>query len=261
MADYCTINTQCSADGDSTTTSAPDTTVIVSTAADVSTTPLDCDADVNFYRTDCYEVPAGDGCSLLLSMEVDICILDLRWDREQLFKEMKLPIVLLLAANQIDFCEDVDALSVESFDFIFADEDTQNSAFSAIKTCPNVDSACDRSKRIGDRFPITVVLEIGLYCGSCADTRSLAQSIYDLIMDGTFAGGFVDDCLDTTQQDDEECKAGFGGVEVESATVEYRNADGEVEGGVITIVDQSGAMEISFTFLWMGLAYFMFLFQ
>jgi len=255
MADYCTVNTQCTADSDTTTNAPMSSTTVVE---DVSTTELDCDADVNFYRTDCYEVPAGDGCSLLLTMEVDICILDLRWDREKLFNEMKLPVVLLLAANQIDFCEDVDQLSIESFDFIFADEQTQSDAFSTISACPNVVSACDRSKRIGNRFPITVLLEIGLYCGTCADTKSLAQSMFDIISDGTFASGFVDDCIDKTRNDDKKCNAGFGGVDVESATVEYRNADGEVEGGVITIVNSSGATE-RFGFLWMFFAFIMFL--
>merc|ERR1719361_2616490 len=257
MTDFCTVNSQCSDDSATTTTEAAETT---STEA-ATTVTLDCNDDDNFWRTDCIDTPNGDGCSLLLSLEVDICILDLRWERDLLFKEMKLPIILLMAANEIDFCSDISDLSIESFNFEWADSSTEMMAVGAFNTCPNVDTQCDRSKRGGLRFPITISVEIGLYCGTCADTKEMGKSIYSLMNDGSFAPEFIAECLSTTAGDDEYCDVGFGGVEIESATVAYRNADGEVEGGVINIVgDKSSAhaMKMVTTFWMVVLALFCF---
>merc|ERR1719204_1547080 len=199
------------------------------TDTDTDVVIYDCDQDNSYLRFDCPD-EEGTGCSVHVELALDVCLLNFKFSRDQVYKLIRRPFKYVIEeslTDYIDFCDESD-IKIEVYAVAFKDDAAEQCG----KRQPVMPEDClDAIDVCGDdrgELGITVNVEVGFYCGECTRLEAMYTALLALVNQGTFDTAFVEETLGLSLNEDGVCRDGFGGAEIDSLTMYMADESGEV---------------------------------
>jgi len=212
---------------DSTTTAPPTGDSSQTTAPHNTETTALCD-DPSVDIVQCPE-ESQDGCSLTLSLEVDVCILNTDLIRNNIYEYFK--------HSTHGIVKSVNGWESKCVDAQFAvtnwelPRDKNGNTGNVGLTPPNNKDECKDIDVFcaGDKdLEFTLSGTVSMFCGTCDDQKDLMGKILETINSEQGKDIFDQTFLDESIEGDTLCLGGVGAVELNSATLAVYDEDGNV---------------------------------
>jgi len=223
------IENFCARDPCPSTTRDPDapTTTTTTRDPDEPTTTLDCDADDSYLRFDCPD-EEGEGCSIHVDLTLDVCLLNFKFGRRQMYDLIKQPFTYVIEtelSDYLDFCSESE-LRIETYIVDFANDAAMQRGKRSPTRMEDCESATEVCGDARNEFGVSVGVSVGLFCGECTTLKAMYRALLALLDAGTFDVSYVDRCLGLSIESDSICLDGFGGVEIAEARMVMADEDG-----------------------------------